>query len=378
MASPAPLPKQLLEADARLHALYARHAFSTFLNPLNAMAARAQFLADGEPPAFEYAVFDAADDALAELDAIGPGGDHPFAALIDEAVVETRAAVLALRDRTAERFDAWNRQARWYPESDELDDAPVVPAAVPVPTEVSPLETFSADSMRHILRAALASRGWAGWTVTFDPVMSARILVDSPRRLMRLNPRARFRHADARGMVAHEIDVHVRRAWNGAKQPLNLFATGLPRNLATEEGLAVLAEEAVGAAMPQASHSQARMARAVGAARTAGFRRLYEDLRAQTGAAAAWTMAVRLKRGLADPEAPGVYAKDAVYFLGRKRVLRWLAAGGDPTWLYCGKVGIDDPAAQWVADGWLVPPGDVPEWLPALGKGGLAGRSAIV
>ena len=369
------LPAPLVLADSRLHELHARVAFSTFLNPTNIAAARDRFLADGEPPTFTYAPFAGADASLLALDAISPGVDHPFARLIDEAVAETRCAVVALRNRTCEAFDEWNRHANWYPdpaddraaaltsgEGAKRDGAPVEGAA----GDGAPVETFGAEAMRRILHAALRTRGWPDWTVEFDPVMAARILVDAPRRLMRLNPRARFRASDARGMVAHEIDVHVRRARHGSLQPLHVFATGLAGNLATEEGLAVLAEEAVGAALPHAAQSQALIAAAVDVARTVGFRALYQWLRASTSAPGAWTIAMRLKRGLAEPEEPGVYAKDSVYAIGRRRVSRWLAEGGDPRWFYCGKVGVEHPTKAWVDDGLLVPPPELPAWLPDL------------
>ena len=73
----------------------------------------------------------------------------------------------------------------------------------------------------------------------------------------------------------------------------------------------------------------------------------------RVGEATAWGIAVRIKRGLGDPEAPGVYAKDTVYLRGRIRVQAFLEAGGDIADLYVGKVGIEDPVASWREQGWV-------------------------
>ena len=56
----------------------------------------------------------------------------------------------------------------------------------------------------------------------------------------------------------------------------------------------------------------------------------------------------------------GVYAKDVVYYRGLRRVGAWLDAGHPIEHLYVGKVGIEDPVGEWLADGLIshqeVPP----------------------
>ena len=50
-----------------------------------------------------------------------------------------------------------------------------------------------------------------------------------------------------------------------------------------------------------------------------------------------------------------MYAKDSVYLTGRNRVRAWLDNGGDVSRLYVGKVSIDHPVAEWMAQGWVKP-----------------------
>lgn len=349
----ASLPAELLDADARLHALHAAVRFSRHLNPVNAADARAAFLAGAEAPPFAYAPADWADDAIDTLDGLRVPLEHPLGVEVAAAAAETRALVVALRERTAEAFDALTATCGW------LAEVPEVPGDVP--KGASPGAQVPAEAVLAAFRAALRARGMGDWEVTWDEVMASRVLVDAARRQVRVNPAARFREPDLVGLVVHEVDVHALRAANGARQPLALFSTGLAGSLPTEEGLALVAEERAGALPEGAIARQVHMVDTIRAARGVGFRELYEGVRERLGPASAWGMALRCKRGLARPDLPGAYAKDAVYLTGYRRVRAWLDAGGDAATLWAGKVGIHHPVADWVAAGWIVPAAQVPE-----------------
>ena len=215
------------------------------------------------------------------------------------------------------------------------------------------------------LEQALRERGLGDWRVERDTVMSARVLVDSAKALIKVSPRARFRKQDLTRLVVHEIDVHATRAMNGGAQLLHVFQTGLPGALLTEEGLAMVSEEVAGVSTPGSLARQQHVIWAVDRARSVGFRQLYEELTERAGAALAWGICLRVKRGLANPGLPGVYAKDTVYLAGRMRVRQWLDEGGDIAHLYVGKVGLEDPVGDWLAEGWVRP-----RPVPAVWAGG--------
>lgn len=354
------LPDALLAADARLHAVHERYAFSEHLNPVNVEACKAEFLTAGREPAFEYRPLEGADDALAWLEATEVPDDHPLGGVVAGAIAETAACIRALRDRDAAAFDAWNERCGWYPTADDLAGPPP-----PDPDEPVPAATVAPETLRLTLLTALRERGWA-WEVVYDPVMASRVLVDGTRRLVRVNPAARFRPADLVGLVAHEIDVHVCRSEYGRRQPLRVFATGLPGALLAEEGLAILAEARAGTLSASGVLGQRTMAEAIPVAREASFAELAAWLRPQVGRLGAWSVGLRLKRGLARPGLPGVYAKDGVYHVGYARVRRWIEAN-DPRWLFAGKVGLHHPVERWVGEGWIEPPPPTPAWLSPPG-----------
>lgn len=342
------LPASLHRADEALGALQARLEPSTLLNPLDEVEARARFIAGG-PARFTYRPLRNADDLLRACDAIRPP-DHPLGHELALAVDDLRLAIRALRDRTPEAFEALATVSGWWETAEPPTERPPRVRAADARVMLLP-EIVSA------FEGALRGRGFTRWRVITDPVMSARVLVDSPRRLVRVNPRAVISPTAMRALVAHEIGVHVARSEAGAAQPLRVFATGLARSLATEEGLALLAEAEVEGLPEGTADRLALFAAAARRAREQGFTGLYRGLEPLVGANAAWTTCVRLKRGLRDPELPGVYAKDRVYWLGWCAISRFVAAGGDLALLGVGKVGLHHPVGEWLAEGWISRPG---------------------
>lgn len=344
------IPAAVLDADRVHHEILERVAFSRYLNPANGPAARRTFLAGRTAaPPFEYQPLLEADVLLATLDRVEPPRDHPAGAIVGACLDGTRIMIRALRDRTAAAFDAMARAGGWYPDRALLSLR--FPAA---PDDTAPFDVSSAELVGH-LESALAQRGMAGWQVERDRVMAARVLVDGAKRLLRVNPDARFRQRDLARLVVHEIDVHAVRTLNGRAQALRCFETGLPGALATEEGLAMLAEEHTGLDSPGVLSRQVEVVQAIDHARRAGFREVYEELSGRVGPSLAWGICLRIKRGLRRPEDPGVYAKDSVYLEGRQRVRAWLRCGGDLGHLYVGKVGVEDPVELWLDQGWVQP-----------------------
>lgn len=322
--------------------------FFQFLNPVNSPEARHAFRSGQVEPPFVYRPAAWADDELRFLDSLQPPLDHPFGLMLATAIEGARLLILALRDRTPQAFQALALHNDWFPDEELLSAARTEPYG----RDLTPA-TVGAQGMLRALRGALNTRGLDDWSVEMDTVMSARVLVDGAKREIKVRPGSIFRRQDVPRLIVHEIEVHATRAVNGNRQPLRIFSTGLPGSLATEEGLALFAEERAGAASPGTSWRQGVVVQAVEWARHMGFRELHEHLRRESEPGLAWGVAERLKRGLADPVKPGVYAKDVVYYQGLRRVRSWVEQGGDLNLLYVGKVGLDDPVQQWLDEGLL-------------------------
>jgi hypothetical protein len=355
------IPPEVLWADQVHHRVLQEVHWSRHLNPQNLPEAERAALR-GSPVRFTYQPLIEADQHLRALDLADPPRDHPAGRLVGACLDATRLFLRALRDRTPLAFHRLNQHSAWYPDPHHLT------RVFPEPTDRE-RPTLAASSLALALGHALRERSMLTWRVELDPIMSARVLVDAAKRLIRVNPRATFRPRDPHRLIAHEIDVHAVRAENGERQPLRCFQTGLPGSLLTEEGLALVAEERATptqgqepGGMPPALARQQDVAQAILQARELGITPLYRQLAARIGPGPAWSIAARLKRGLENPEEPGVFAKDSVYLQGYLQVKAYLSAGGSVDHLYVGKVGLADPVPLWLSEGWIVPGRVPPLW----------------
>ena len=321
------IPAPILLADQVHHQILEEISFSKHLNPVNSEVARQAFMRGAAAPPFEYTPLYQADDALARLDDVEPDRAHPAGDLVGKSIDHTRLLIRALRDRAASAFHLLPITHNWYPE------AKLLQMRFADPRPALPPMNVSADELIRHLETALEQRGVADWKVIRDHVMSARVLVDGAKRVLRVHPEARFRHRDIARLIAHEIDVHVLRSVNGQQQPLRCFETGLPGSLATEEGLAMVAEERTGTHGPGVLARQLEVLKAINMAREMGFHELFA--RSLSAWEVDWLGAFASNQARSGtPDLPGVYAKGSVYLGGQMQVVQWLDNGApSPTFM---------------------------------------------
>jgi uncharacterized protein (TIGR02421 family) len=142
------------------------------------------------------------------------------------------------------------------------------------------------------------------------------------------------------GLLAHEVGTHILTYFNGSLQPLKLMASGLAGYEETQEGLALVAEAAVGGL------TWGRLRQI--AARVVVVRRLLEgytfaeahrELTDLYGFSpgGAFTIVMRVWRS-------GGLTKDAIYLRGLQEVVEYVARGRDLDFLWRGKLALVDLA----------------------------------
>ena len=343
------IPKSVLHTDTSFHQLLQEVSFSQYLNPTNSNRAKQLFLSGTGVPPFIYKPLTQADSLLKRLDQLICKEEHTAAELLNEKIRRVQTFIVALRDRTEKAFDALNTIEHWYPCADLMN--------IEIPEEHTSYEAaqLSAETLIEYLHKALKQRKMKEWRIVKDVIMSARILVDGSKCVIRIKPSAQFRKTDLIRLVVHEIDVHAVRSQNGHKQMLKCFATGLPNSMQTEEGLAMVAERKRGVHIRGTLKQQKWVIWGILKGKKLGFRELYKALCEHCHADLAWGICQRIKRGLSHPDLPGVYAKDSVYLSGWYSVNNWLSQGGNIHDLYVGKVSIHDPVQEWIEEGWVHP-----------------------
>ncbi len=267
------------------------------------------------------------------------GVEAKYARLADEAI----ALVEFLSDRSPSRLAEATTLAYGAPDARLVATAKEMLAEPPPPSEPPP--TIDAHAAAASLRAGLESGGIESWRVAVDPLMNARMSVDSLRREVKVRADAMFEPRAIERLLVHEIGVHVRRAEHGSRQPLRLLGRGLPGYLATEEGLAVWSEQQAGLLDAGTLRIYAARVVAAEAAMSEGFVEVFRSIEASVGDEAAFEIAARAKRGLLDPSRPGGHTKDHVYLRGWLEVSGHLAAHPhDLRSLRSAKIGLSDLA----------------------------------
>jgi uncharacterized protein (TIGR02421 family) len=163
------------------------------------------------------------------------------------------------------------------------------------------------------------------------------------------------------GLLAHEVGTHILTYVNGSLQNLKLMASGLAGYEETQEGLALIAEAAVGGLTAGRLRQVAARVIAVrrllqGHSFAQTHRELTEVHRYSKGGA--FTIVMRVWRS-------GGLTKDAIYLRGLQDLVDYLSAGNELDTLWQGKLSLADlPLARELTEhGVLAPPTLLPYFL---------------
>lgn len=169
----------------------------------------------------------------------------------------------------------------------------------------------------------------------------------------------------AEALIQHEIGTHLVTQVNGSGQKIQTLSTGLGGYDETQEGLAVIAEIAVGGLTPFRLRQLAARVVTVhtmlgGAPFSAAFQALVD---AGLPKRTAFTTTMRIYRG-------GGFTKDAIYLRGLMDLLRHVREGGSLELFYLGKFSLKDlPLIEDLNErGLLAPPRIMPPYLKDEGE----------
>ena len=219
--------------------------------------------------------------------------------------------------------------------------------------------------------------------VALDPDMIAKAAAGARR--LRLRSGALYTDYDHQQLLQHEAFVHSLTALNGQRQPvLGSLALASPRTTATQEGLAVFAEQITGSIdIERMKRVSLRIEAIAMALEGAGFVEVFRYfLGAGQPADESFASAQRVFRGV-PTDGGHAFTKDAVYLRGLINVhtfFRWALRQDRLAlcrWLFAGKMTLGDALhfAPLFEAGVLQPA----RWLPAWVRraNGLAGALAF-
>ena len=337
--------KAALRADAKLAKIAGSFDFLLSVSPINATAALAQFIADGEQtaPEFRYRPLSVDPDLvkrkLYQLD-FSRLEDPLLERLFTDKRHEIDAQLTMLATRNTPAFRPASHFLYGAVSRALLDDARQVlalPKRRPTTGEI-----IDAPAVAAAARGLIAS--YDRPDAPFDATVEIRddvsgLMVTGRKLLVGAETTMRSGRLDA--LLSHEVSTHLLTYINGAAQGLSIFRSGLARYEGVQEGLGVFAEWAVdGLTTTRMRLLAARVVAVHAMQHGAEFMDTYRLLRNDAGfsVGGAFGIATRVHRS-------GGLAKDAIYLEGFRDVIDHVAAGGSLTPFWLGKIARTDVAA---------------------------------
>jgi len=351
-----------LKADRKLGQIARSFDFLLSISPIDTAAALAGFLADkGEKlPRFHYRPL-TVDPDVAKRDLYAVDLSSLEDPLLERLLSEKRREIDAQLTMLATRNTSAFRPASMflYGAVDPLllaDAATILSSTAQDPPRG---EIVDAPQIATAARALIDQ--YRALDASFEAEVQVRddvagLLVSGARLMIGSDSLMPARRLEA--LLAHEVSVHLLTYFNGARQGLTIFRTGLAGYEGVQEGLGVFAEWASGGLTRTRLRLLAGRVVAVDAMlHGADFIAVWRTLRGDHGftSRGAFSIAARVFRS-------GGLAKDAIYLQGFRAVIDLVRAGAslDPFWL--GKIAPGHvPAIEELLNRGLVAP---PRFIP--------------
>ena len=173
--------------------------------------------------------------------------------------------------------------------------------------------------------------------IKFSTNIAADAMVSNITQTLLIKKNTKFSKNQLLTLANHEIGVHLVTTFNGMHQPLKIFANGFPKNVETQEGLAVLSEYMSNAlTLKRLKELAYRVLASDSLIKGYTFSDTFDLIHNQykLNRNEAFSITLRAHRG-------GGFTKDRLYLSGLRKVYRRYAKGQQMDQLLTGKVAID-------------------------------------
>lgn len=179
--------------------------------------------------------------------------------------------------------------------------------------------------------------------------ISAAAMVQNNTQVLLLKKNHRFSANQLKVLANHEIGVHMVTTFNGLNQSLKIFHNGFPRNVETQEGLAVFSEYMSGClTLYRLKELSYRVMAADSLHKGYNFCDTFDLLHNQykLNREESYNITLRAHRG-------GGFTKDYMYLTGLKKIYDHYKKGGDLDTMLHGKVSMEqcDMIRTWQQEG---------------------------
>ncbi len=354
------------EVDKKLIAIDSQIKLISHLKPTNLEEEKEKFLDNPKyNPQFQYKPLKFEPYELyRSLDRIETD-DSPLGQLFRNKKFEIEKKIALLEQRGNPMFTEISIDLFGNPTYEEFNHAKteLLKISHDLSYQQNPLEeTINAEEAQHLFNQAFQEYGLENWKAKIKESMVADCLAGK-NNAMFIRQGAQFSKNRIKNLIIHEIETHILTAENGKRQPYQLFQRGLGFYLTTQEGLAVYNTDKYGEDQKIGYKRSLLTLLTVGSTLTKSFAEVAALAKEyNVSDERAFSLALKVKRGLEDTSQRGGFTKGYVYWNGKKQVEEYINSGQPLTDLYYGKYDIADlPLIRKTPN--LVAPKYLPKWL---------------
>jgi len=173
--------------------------------------------------------------------------------------------------------------------------------------------------------------------IKFSTHIAADAMVSNATQSLLLKRNTKFSKNQILTLANHEIGVHLVTTYNAKEQPLKIFSNGFPKNVETQEGLAVFSEYMSGAlSLKRLKELAYRVLASDSLIKGYTFSDTFDLIHGQykLNRNDAFTITLRAHRG-------GGFTKDRLYLSGLRKIYKRYQRGESMDVLLSGKVSMD-------------------------------------
>jgi len=173
--------------------------------------------------------------------------------------------------------------------------------------------------------------------IKFSTHIAAEAMVSNASQSLLIKRNTKFSKNQLLTLANHEIGVHLVTTYNGQQQPLKIFSNGFPKNVETQEGLAVFSEYMSGAlTLKRLKELAYRVLASDSLIKGYTFSDTFDLIHNQykLNREDAFTITLRAHRG-------GGFTKDRLYLSGLKKIYKRYLQEESMEVLLSGKVSLD-------------------------------------
>lgn len=242
-----------------------------------------------------------------------------------------KAELLSLREQESFLYTSLRHFGK--PTKEELENAKYILYLADIENQE---KIFSASETKSLVEEFTKQFDFK-CNVKLSKQISAKAMVQSSSKSVLIRDDATFKENFAHALCHHEVGIHMLTTMNSHRQPLKFLRVGLPKNTATQEGLAVLSELRAGYfSIERLKELAIRVIAVDMVVKGFDFIEIFEALKDiyKLDDDVAFQVATRVSRG-------GGFTKDYLYLKGFKKVYDTFVSGKDLDILMIGKTSIE-------------------------------------